>query len=112
MHSRPEMITRLGEDIPGDIRRAVEGSLQGWHRLHHFQAAMTFPIIQAAATHLGAHQSALVHQFRRLERDIGAALYHPSTPRCPMRPTQRGAALLHALAQPEIRDLASAPGPP
>jgi DNA-binding transcriptional LysR family regulator len=30
---------------------------------------------EAAATFLGAHQSALVHQFRRLERDIGARLY-------------------------------------
>jgi hypothetical protein len=29
----------------------------------------------AAAFHLGAYQSALIHQFRRLERDIGAPLY-------------------------------------
>jgi hypothetical protein len=40
---------------------------------------MTFPAIEAAATCLSAHQSALVHQFRRLERDIGAKLYYPST---------------------------------
>ena len=40
---------------------------------------MTFPAIEAAATCLSAHQSALVHQFRRLERDIGAKPYHPST---------------------------------
>jgi hypothetical protein len=110
VHSRPEMITRLGADIPRDIRRAVEGGLKGWHRLHRFQIAMTFPTIQAAAAHLGAHQSALVHQFRRLERDIGAKLYYPSTPHQPMRPTPRGAALLKALTQPEIHDLARSTG--
>ncbi len=97
------MFTKLGKDVPADIRRAVEGGLQGWHRLRRFQAAMTFPTIAAAARDLGAHQSALVHQFRRLERDIGAKLYHPSTPRQGMRPTHRGAALLRELERPEIR---------
>jgi hypothetical protein len=106
VHSRPEMTARLSTEIPRDIRRAVEGSLKGWHRLRRFQAAMTFPTIQAAAVHLSAHQSALVHQFRRLERDIGAELYHRSRPRQPMRPTARGAALLDALKQPGIAALA------
>lgn len=80
VHSSPQMITKLGKDSLRDVRRAVEGGLQGWHRLRRFQIAMTFPTIEAAATSLGAHQSALVHQLRRLERDIGATLYHPSTP--------------------------------
>ncbi len=106
--SGPEMITSLSGDIPADIRSAVEAGLQGWHRLRRFQAAMTFPAIEAAATHIGAHQSALIHQFRRLERDIGAQLYHPSTPRQPMRPTPRGAALLAALARPDIHAAATA----
>jgi hypothetical protein len=108
VRSRPEMITTLGEHIPPDIRRAVEGGLKGWHRLHRFQATMGFPTIEAAARHLGAHQSALVHQLRRLERDIGAKLYHRSTTSQPMRPTPRGAALLQALAQPSVRVIASA----
>lgn len=111
VHSRPEMITSLSGDIPADIRSAVEAGLQGWHRLRRFQAAMTFPTIEAAATHIGAHQSALIHQFRRLERDIGAPLYHPSTPRQPMRPTPRGAALLAALARPGIHAAATASAP-
>jgi DNA-binding transcriptional ArsR family regulator len=111
VHSRPEMITRLGPDIPGDIRRAVEGGLKGWHRLRRFQIAMTFPTIEAAASHLGAHQSALVHQFRRLERDIGARLYQPAAPGQPMRPTRRGAALLAALARPGIQGLATRHAP-
>lgn len=98
VHSRPEMITRLSADIPSDIRRAVEGGLKGWHRLRRFQTAMTFPTIEAAAAHLGAHQSALVHQFKRLERDVGGRLYHPSAPHRPMRPTARGTELLRALA--------------
>jgi hypothetical protein len=58
VHSRPEMITRLSADVPEDIRRAVDGGLTGWHRLLRFQAAMTFSTIEAAAAHLGAHQSA------------------------------------------------------
>jgi hypothetical protein len=111
VHSRPEMITGLGADVPRDIRRAVEGGLKGWHRLQRFQTAMTFPTIEAAATCLGAHQSALVHQFKRLERDIGTKLYHRSTPRQPMRPTPRGTALLKALKRPDIQALtAQVPG--
>jgi DNA-binding transcriptional ArsR family regulator len=106
VHSRPEMTTRLEPSVPRDIRRAVEGSLQGWHRLRRFKAAMTFPTIEAAAAHLGTSQSALIHQFRRLERDIGAPLYHASAPGKPMQPTQRGATLLAALDQPDINALA------
>jgi hypothetical protein len=83
VHSRPEMITRLPAGIPADIRCAVDGGLKGWHRLQRFQVAMTFPSIEAAATYLGAHQSALIHQFRRLEQDIGSPLYHRSTTALP-----------------------------
>lgn len=107
VHSRPEMITTLSPEIPRDIRQAAEGSLRGWHRLHRFQAAMAFPTIEAAAAHLGTHQSALIHQFHRLERDIGGQLYHRSTPGQPMRPTNRGTALLQALNQPSVRAIAA-----
>ena len=106
VHSRPEMTTRLEAAVPRDIRRAVEGSLQGWHRLRRFQAAMAFPTIEAAAAHLGTSQSALIHQLRRLERDIGAPLYHASSPGKPMQPTRRGTALLAALDRPDIHALA------
>ncbi len=71
----------------------------------------TSSAVEAAATGLGAHQSALVHQFRRLERDIGAKLYHPSTARRPMRPTPRGAALLKALSRPDIQGPAAGQHP-
>jgi DNA-binding transcriptional LysR family regulator len=64
---------------------------------------MTFPTIEAAANHLGAHQAALVRQFQRLESDIGTQLFHRSTPTTPMHPTHRGKALLRALDQPHIR---------
>jgi hypothetical protein len=111
VHSFPGMITKLGQDIPRDVRRAVEGGLQGWHRLRRFQVAMTFPTIDTAAASLGTHQSALVHQFKRLERDVGAKLYHPSTPRQAMRPTRRGAALLRALDRPDVRALLDAQAP-
>src|ERR1017187_2345217 len=72
---------------------------------------MAFPTIEAAAAHLGAHQSALIHQFRRLEQDIGGTLYHRSAPGQPMRPTQRGAALLTALARPDIQAAAARHAP-
>ncbi|HEX9354502.1 MAG TPA: TniQ family protein [Streptosporangiaceae bacterium] len=110
VHSRPEMLAKLSNDVPRDIRRAVEGGLNGWHRLQRFQTAMTFPTIEAAAAHLGTHQSALVHQFKRLEHDIGAKLYHRSTLRQPMRPTPRGAVLLRALHRPDVQALAAANG--
>jgi hypothetical protein len=100
------MITTLGEDIPPDIRRAVEGSLHGWQRLHRFREAMACPAIGTAARQIGAHPSALIHQFQRLERDIGATLYHRSSPGHPMRPTARGNALLQALDHPAVRALA------
>ena len=87
VRSRPEMFTTLSEAIPPDIRRAVEGSLHGWQRLHRFREAMACPAIGAAARQIGAHPSALIHQFQRLERDIGATLYHRSSPGHPMRPT-------------------------
>ncbi len=111
VHSRPEMLTKLPGNVPRDIRRAVEGGLKGWHRLRRFQIAMTYPTIQAAATHLRTHQSALIHQFRRLERDIGTALYQPSAPCQPMRPTRRGTALLTAIARPDIQALATEHAP-
>ena len=60
---------------------------------------MTCPTIAVAARHLGAGPSALFHQIQRLERDIGAPLYHRSSPGQPLRPTSRGAALLEALTR-------------
>jgi hypothetical protein len=110
VHSRPEMITTLGDDIPPDIRRAVEGTLHGWQRLHRFRQAVACPAIGIAARQLGAHHSTLIHQFQRLERDIGAPLYYRSSPGHPMRPTARGSALIQALDRPAV--LAIAPPPP
>ena len=95
----------------GDIRRAAQDSPAGWLRLRRFQIAMTSPTIAAAAARLRICPSALSHQLRRLERDIGAKLYQPATSRRPWRPTRRGAALLTTLAQPGIQALAAAHAP-
>ena len=100
-----------GAHTPGDIRRAVQDSPAGWLRLRRFQIAMTSPTIAAAAARLRICPSALSHQLRRLERDIGARLYQPATSRRPWRPTRRGAALLTALARPDIQALAAAHAP-
>jgi hypothetical protein len=93
VHSRTEMLAAADKSLPADIRRAVEGTLHGWQRLQRFHTAMAFPTIEAAASHLGAHQAALVRQFQQLEHDIGTRLFDRSTPTTPMRPTRRGKAL-------------------
>jgi DNA-binding transcriptional LysR family regulator len=67
---------------------------------------MACPSIGTAARQIGAHPSALIHQFQRLERDIGARLSHRPSPGHPMRPTARGNALLQALDHPAVRALA------
>jgi ArsR family transcriptional regulator len=72
---------------------------------------MTSPTIAAAAACLRIYPSALSHQLRRLERDIGTRLYQPATSRRPWRPTRSGAALLTALARPDIQALAAAHAP-
>ena len=59
---------------------------------------MGFPTIEAATQHLGAHQAALVRQLQRLERDIGAQLYHRATPMAPPRSPGRSRALASGLA--------------
>ena len=100
-----------GDQSLGDIRRAAQDSPAGWRRLRRFQIAMASPTIAAAAARLRICPSALSHQFRRLERDIGARLYQPATSRRPWRPTSRGAALLTALARPDVQALAAAHAP-
>lgn len=100
-----------GDQTPGDIRRAAAGGQAGWQRLRRFQLAMAYPTIAAAAASLRICPSALSHQFRRLEHDIGARLYQPATTRRPWQPTRRGAALLTALARPGIQALAAVHAP-
>ena len=100
-----------GDHSLGDIRRAAADSPAGWRRLRRFQTAMASPTIAAAAAGLRICPSALSHQLRRLERDIGAKLYQPATSRRPWRPTGCGAALLTALAWPGIQALAAARAP-
>jgi hypothetical protein len=101
--SHPAMIRSVGDDVPRDIRRAVEGGLSGWQRLYRFQQAMAFPTIDAAADHLDVYQSVLVKQLQRLELDIGAQLCQRAKRALSMKPTRRGAALLVALARTDVR---------
>jgi DNA-binding transcriptional ArsR family regulator len=98
------------DGLPAAEAAARLGTTEGL-RLRRFQTAMTSPTIAAAATRLRICPSALSHQLRRLERDIGARLYQPATSRRPWRPTRRGAALLTALARPGIQALAAAHAP-
>jgi hypothetical protein len=104
VHSSTAMLTKLDGRLPLDIRKAVEGSLQGWHRLQRFQIAMAFPNLQTAADYLGAHQSALVTQFQRLEADIGETLFPRSAFGRTQRPTPQGQALLRRLSTKPVQD--------
>jgi hypothetical protein len=106
--SFPAMITKLDEDIPRDIRAAVEGTLHGWYRLHRFQIAMAFPNLHATADYLGTSQRTLTVQFQRLEHDIGATLYHRAAYSQPHYPTPRGHTLLQDLAHERIHQLMTA----
>jgi DNA-binding MarR family transcriptional regulator len=106
--SHPHKLAKIDRRYPADIRAAVEGGLHGWHRLSRFQIAMAFPSLQTAAEFLGAHQSALVHQFQRLEADIGSALFVRGAFGRPHQPTPRGRKLLDALDRPHINALMQA----
>lgn len=87
------------------MRAALSDGAQGWIRLHRFQAAIAFPSMRIAATALPAPRPSLAAQIRRLERDIGAPLYHRAAPARPQRPTERGQRLLHHLITPHIKTL-------
>jgi len=102
VHSTPQMMNRLDGRLSVDIRAAVDGGLKGWERLHRFQIAMAFPTLAAAAHHLGINPATLVTQFKRLEGDIGAALFHRSTSGKPQQPTKRGRKLLDYLTKEHI----------
>ena len=101
----PDPATRFPATSAARPKTARQAGALG---LRRFQTAMASPTIAAAAARLRISPSALSHQFRRLERDIGAKLYQPATSRRPWRPTHRGAALLTALAQPGTQALAAA----
>jgi DNA-binding transcriptional LysR family regulator len=61
-----------------------------------------------AATAFGINQATLTEQMQRLEHDIGTTLFHRATPASqPQHPTERGAALLQALAGRGIQPPAS-----
>jgi len=105
VESHPQKLVRIDRRYPADIRAAVEGALHGWHRLNRFQIAMAFPSLETAAQYLSVHQSSLVHQFQRLEADIGDALFVRGAFGRRHRPTARGRALLNALDRPHINAL-------
>jgi regulatory helix-turn-helix LysR family protein len=112
IQSHPDLITKLDRTLPADVRRAVEGQLHGWQRLRRFQQTMAYPSLKSASAHLDVQVTSLVQQFKRLERDIGAQLFHRSTPTRPKQLTQRGADLLAALEDPQVQALLQRHGHP
>lgn len=112
IQSHPDLISKLDPSLPADVRRAVEGQLHGWQRLRRFQQAMTYPSMNAASRDLDVHISSFILQFDRLERDVGAPLFHRATPTQPQRLTPRGTRLLGALDDPRVRQLLERHGHP
>jgi hypothetical protein len=110
--SHPDLISKLDPSLPVDVRRAVEGQLHGWQRLRRFQQAMAYPSMSAAGRDLDVHISSLILQFRRLEHDVGAELFHRSTPTTPKQLTPQGTQLLAALEEPRVRLLLQRHGAP
>jgi len=99
---------------PHDLHRAL-ARRAGPERLRRFAVAMTYPVLGEAAHALGVSASTLIDQLRRLERDVGAQLFHRANPASkPQQPTQRGTELLTAYAQSDLHrpDPASTPQPP
>jgi hypothetical protein len=104
VHSNPDY-TAVHENLPTDVRKAVEGQLHGWLRLRRFRDVINHPSLNLAATAIDVETSTLVQQVHRLEHDIGTTLLDRATPTTPMRPTKRGAALLADLQRPDIAAL-------
>lgn len=105
VHSHTVMTAKVDKSVPRNIRAAVEGTLHGWLRLHRFQIAMALPNLETTADYLGTCRGALVHQFQRLERDLGHTLFHRAAFKKPQRPTRHGNALLRCLATDHIQAL-------
>ncbi|MFJ5050366.1 TniQ family protein [Streptomyces sp. NPDC088719] len=108
VHSRTVMTAKIDTSLPRDVRSAVEGTLHGWLRLHRFQIAMRFPSLDSAAHHLRAEPNALVTQFQRLERDIGASLFERAAFGRPQQPTPQGRRLLRHLETDRVQALMTA----
>ncbi|MCQ6552094.1 LysR family transcriptional regulator [Streptomyces sp. C10-9-1] len=71
-----QTVLRSGDEaeaLPVILRKALTGPYAR-QRLARFLAAQSYPTLTEAAQDLGIHQSALVVQINRLERDLGKAL--------------------------------------
>ncbi|PJM98940.1 hypothetical protein CG740_33200 [Streptomyces sp. CB01201] len=104
-HSRREVLARLDESVPRDIRASVEGTFHGWLRLRRFQIHMAFPSLQATAAYLKITPSSLARQIKQLETAIGAQLFTRAAPPVPHQATDAGALLLRHLDEEHAQEL-------
>lgn len=92
---------RAGEQatgIPAVLRDALK-SPSGRQRLERFVAALPYPTVTEAARALGIHQSTLVTQINRLEKDLGQPLIERAERGRRMRPTRFGRSVAAAVGQ-------------
>ncbi|MER7959908.1 DUF6262 family protein [Streptomyces sp. NPDC096030] len=104
-HSRREVLARLDESVPRDIRAAVEGTFHGWLRLRRFQIHMAFPSLQTTAAYLETAPSALAKQKKQLETAIGARLLTRAATPIPHQAAIEGAPLLRHLDEEHVQEL-------
>ncbi|MFJ3643771.1 LysR family transcriptional regulator [Streptomyces sp. NPDC090108] len=76
-------------DAPAILRDALT-SPNARQRLERFVAALPYPTVTEAARALGIHQSTLVTQINRLEKDLGQPLIERAERGRRMRPTRFG----------------------
>ncbi|WP_432064138.1 helix-turn-helix domain-containing protein [Streptomyces sp. C10-9-1] len=84
------------EALPVILRKALTGPYVR-QRLARFLAAQSYPTPTEAAQDLGIHQSALVIQINRLERDLGKALLERAERGRAMKLTPFGAKVIAAI---------------
>ncbi|MFI7524576.1 TniQ family protein [Nocardia salmonicida] len=91
------------DDLPDNVRVAVEGTYNGWKRLRHFEIAMRFSMLKPAAEYLGVASTVLAIQLEHLERDLGSALFTRYSRPAAQTPTALGQALLDELATAAVQ---------
>ncbi|MFE5284843.1 TniQ family protein [Nocardia sp. NPDC056611] len=86
----------LAESAPEVLRTALQ-SPYGWQRLSRFVVVANLPTLSIGAAQLGVHKCNLVTQIRRLEHDVGGALFTDNPGNGQLKTTPLGEMVLAAM---------------
>jgi DNA-binding transcriptional LysR family regulator len=99
MHNHPASLNALRRtrSSPPLLKAAI---LQpgGWERLQRFRRVVNFSSFDLAAESIGTTPCTLSRQIGRLERETGGTLIERATRARPMRVTEHGWTVLHAIS--------------